>query len=115
MASDVTLESVQGQLAAASAAVYTCPANTYAKIHAVSVCNDTTTVPTFTFYIVKAGGAAGAATYVINDRPLASKGTDLCRELRGHNLEAGDAIHGVASSADQVTYHISVLEVVKIR
>lgn len=108
-----TLTKATGQLAGTSGALYTAPANTKARIIAATVTNDTTTVPTYTFYTVPSGDAADATTLTVNARNLPSKESTIVDELVGKVLEAGDSVHGMASTADQVTYHLSIAEIVE--
>ena len=115
MSSKLILErGYSGQLAATADELYVCPANTRARIIKANACNDTTTVPTMTFYLVPADGSAGPTNLLINGRALPGSGTDSLRELVGQVLEPGDAIYGLASTASQVTVDIGVVEVVDI-
>jgi len=101
------------QLAATSAALYTCPANTKARVVKCTVCNDTTTVPTYSFWKVPSGSSADNTTLVVNARNLPSKESWSEDRIEGQILEAGDAIHAQASGADQVTVMLDVAEIVE--
>lgn len=98
------------QLGATDTTLYTCPANTVARVLKCTACNDTTTVPTFSFNKVPSGGSVAATNLVINGRPLGNKETYECPEVVGQILDAGDIISGIASSADQVTIMLDVVE-----
>ena len=107
------LQANTGQLADSSAALYTAPTNTKARIIKAVVCNDTTSVVTYSFWRVPSGDSADATTLLVNARNLPSEESTQVDELIGIVLEAGGAIHGKAGTADQVTYHIDVAEVVE--
>lgn len=98
------------QLAAAAAALYTCPTGTRARILKCTATNDTTTAVTFDMHLVPSGGSADATNYLINTKTLGSKESYTCPEVVGHVLEPGDTVQGVASSANQVTVALSVVE-----
>lgn len=100
------------QLGATDTTVYTCPANTTARVIKCTACNDTTTVPTFDINKVPSGGSVGDDNLLINGRALGSEDTDECPEVVGQVLEAGDFISGIASGASQVTIALSVAEIV---
>lgn len=100
------------QLGVADTVLYTCPANTTARVLKCTACNDTTTVPTFDINKVPSGGAEGDDTLLINGRALGSEDTYECPEVVGQVLEAGDFISGIASGAAQVTVAINVVEIV---
>jgi len=115
MSSKLLLErGYSGQLGSSSTTLYTCPANTRARVIKANACNDTTTVPSMTFYLVPSGGSPGVTNLLINARNLPGNGTDSLREIVGQVLEPGDSIRGLASSADQVTVHLAVVEVVDV-
>ena len=107
----ITLQSIDAaQLGATAAAIYTCPAYTRAKDISLTVCNDTTTAVTFTLYKVPSGGSVGDDNILVNAETLGSRESKVVEQLIGQILEAGDAIHGLASVASQVTYSGGVLE-----
>ena len=97
------------QVPAADTLLYTCPANTTARVIKVVVTNDTTTVATLTIH----QGTAGDDTLLMNAKAIASKESYPCNdELGGVVLEAGDTLRGEASVADQLTLRIDVVEIV---
>jgi len=98
------------QLAAASAALYTCPTGTRARVLKCTATNDTTTAVTFNIYLVPSGSGEGVTNLLINTKTLGDKDSYTCPEVVGHVLEPGDAIEGVASVADQVTIVLSLVE-----
>lgn len=114
MGSIIELKNEVGQLAGAAAAIYTCPAGKQARIISASACNDTTSVVAMTFYLVPSGGAAGVTNLLINARNLPNSGTDPLNEVNSKVLEAGDAIHGFAGTADQVTYALGIAEITRV-
>ena len=98
-----------GQVPAADTLLYTCPANTTARVVKAVVTNDTTTVATLTVH----QGAAGDDTLLMNAKPIGSRESDPCQdELVGVVLEAGDTLRGEASVAAQLTLRIDVVEIV---
>jgi len=101
-----------GQPGAASTLLYTCPANTSARVIACTVVNDTTTVPTFSINLVPSGGAADDTNILIKDKALGSKEAYTCPEVVGQALDAGDMIYGHPSLATQVTFTLAVVEIV---
>ena len=97
------------QVPAADTLLYTCPANTTARVIKAVVTNDTTTVATLTVH----QGTAGDDTLLMNERAIGSQESYPCQdELVGVVLEAGDTLRGEASVAAQLTLRIDVMEVV---
>ena len=92
--------------------LYTCPANTVAKVVKCTVTNDTTTVATISFNKRPAAAAAGAANLIMNLRPIGSRETYECPEIVGQVLEATDLLSAIASVADQLTVNLDVVEIV---
>jgi len=101
-----------GQLAATVATLYTCPANTTARVLKSTATNDTTTPDTVTFYLVPSGGTAGVTNLILNTKAIGNKETYECPEVVGQILEAGDTIQGLAGTADQITAALGVVEIV---
>ena len=96
------------QVPAADTLLYTCPANTTARVVKAVVANDTTTVATLTIH----QGTAGDNTLLMNTRPIGSKESYPCHdELVGVVLEAGETLRGEASVAAQLTLRIEVVEI----
>jgi len=94
------------------AALYTTPAGTATKIVSVILVNDTTTPVTATLQINPNGGAAAADDTIILCKGLSvpSDGAPIYLLVKDQYLNATDTIEGYASAADQVTYHISIVE-----
>jgi len=99
-----------GQLAASATTLYTCTAGK-TVITSCTICNDTTTAVTATFYIVPSGDTAGVANMLVNAQALNDSESLTLNELVGQVLGAGDFISALASSATQVTATISGVEV----
>ena len=99
------------QVPAANTTLYTCPANTTARVLKCTVTNDTTTAQTITFHKVESGGAVGDDKLILNAKTLGSKETYECPEVVGQVLEAGDLISGIAGGAAQMTTILDVVEI----
>ena len=100
-----------GQLAAASAVLYTVPAGTAFKIVKIIMVNDTTTAVTATLHLCADGAGEGPTNYLAVAINVPSDGNPISvPAAEGHYLNATDTIEGFASAADQVTYHISGVE-----
>jgi hypothetical protein len=99
-----------GQLAAASAVLYTVPAGTAFKIGAIVMVNDTTTPVTATLHLCDNGAGEGPTNYLCVAINIPTDGMPVVLEFNGLYLNATDTIEGFASAADQVTYHISGAE-----
>ena len=96
----------------ADTTLYTCPANTIARILKCTVTNDTTTAVTISFNKRPAAAASGAANLIMNLKPLGSRETYECPEVVGQVLEATDLLSAIASVADQLTVNLDVVEIV---
>jgi hypothetical protein len=100
------------QLAGAAATLYTCPANTQARVLKCVATNDTTVADTATFYKVPSGGAAGVTNLIMNAKAIGDKESYECPEVVGQVLDAGDTIDALAGTADQITVALDVVEIV---
>ena len=100
------------QVPAANTTLYTCPANTTARVLKCTVTNDTTTAQTISFNKIPSGDAAGVANLILNLKAIGNKETYECPEIVGHVLDAGAIISGIAGAADQLTTVIDVVEIV---
>ena len=96
----------------ADTTLYTCPANTVARVIKCTVTNDTTTAVTISFNKRPAAAAAGAANLILNLRPIAGLETYECPEVVGQVFEATDLLSAIASVADQLTVNLDVVEIV---
>lgn len=101
-----------GQPGIADTSIYTCPANTKAKVVKCTVTNDTTTVATISFNKRVGGAAVDPANLIMNLQPIGSRETYECPEIVGQILEASDILSAIASVADQLTVNVDVVEVV---
>jgi len=101
-----------GQPGAAATLIYTCPANTQARVLKCTVCNDTTSAMTFKAYKVPSGESVGDEYLIYNDKAIGSKATFGCPDIVGQVLNAGDMIYIHPSSADQLSIMLDVMETV---
>lgn len=101
-----------GQPGIANTTLYTCPANTSARILKCTITNDTTTVETISFHKVPSGQAVGDAYLIMNAKPIGNKETYEAPEVVGQILDAGDIINAIASAATQLTVSLDVVEIV---
>lgn len=100
------------QPAAANTTLYTCPANTQARVLKCTVTNDTTTAVTISFNKVPSGDAVGVANLILNLKAIGSRETYECPEVVGQVLDAGDVMSAIASVVDQLTVALDVVEIV---
>jgi len=98
------------QVPATDTTLYTCPANKVARVLKCTACNDTTTVPTITFHKVPSSESVGDEYLILNALALDSKETRVLYEVEGQVLDAGDIISAIASSANQVSVMLDVVE-----
>lgn len=98
------------QLAGSAGTLYTVPASTTTKLTNITLVNDTTSAVTATIYVVPNGGSAGVTNILINAMGVPTDGSPLILEFGEFYMETGATIQGLASAADQVTYHISGVE-----
>lgn len=109
----VALKNVyMGQPAAANTTLYTCPANTTARILKCTVTNDTTVVETISFNKVPSGNAVAVTNLIMNLKNIGDKETYECSEVVGQILDAGDLLSAIASAANQLTVSLDVVEIV---
>ena len=101
-----------GQAGATDTTLYTCPANTTARIVKCTATNDTTTAQTISFHKVESGGSVGDDRLIMNAKVLGNKETYECPEVVGQVLDAGDLISAIAGGAAQVTISLDVVEIV---
>jgi len=102
-----------GQPGIADTTVYTCPANTVARVLKCTATNDTTTAVTLSTHKVPSGDAVGDDVLIMNAKALGSKETYECPEVVGQVLDAGDLLSMIASVAAQITVSIDVVEIVQ--
>lgn len=109
----VTLKNVYiAQPGIADTTLYTCPANTIARVLKCTITNDTTTAVTISFNKVPSGGAVAATNLILNLKALGSRETYECPEVVGQVLDASDLLSAIASIADQITVSLDVVEIV---
>jgi len=97
------------QLAAASAVLYTVPADTATKLTTIILCNDTTTTATATLHLCHHGDAEGVTNYLCRAMSVPPC-VPAVLEFAGLYLNATDTIEGFASAADQIAIHLSGVE-----
>jgi len=100
------------QPAATNTTLYTCPANTTARVLKCTATNDTTTAQTISFHKVQSGGSVGDDKLILNAKSIGPKDTYECPEVVGQVLDASDFISGIAGGAAQVTVSLDVVEIV---
>ena len=109
----VTLKNVYlAQPGVADTTLYTCLANTTAKILKCTVTNDTTTAITISFNKRPAAAASGPANLIMNLKSIGSRETYDCPEVVGQVLDATDLLSAIASVANQLTVSLDVVEIV---
>ena len=101
-----------GQPGATDTTLYTCPTETRVKILTATATNDTTTSCYVSVHRVPSGGSVADTNIIINQKPTSSRESVLLWELVGQVLEAGDFISAIAETADQLTVHISGMEII---
>jgi len=109
----ITLKNAyMAQPAATDTTLYTCPANTIARILKCTVTNDTTTTKTISFNKVPSGGSVGPTNLILNLKSIGNKETYECPEVVGQVLDTADLISAIAETADQLTVALDVVEIV---
>uniref|UniRef100_A0A6M3IJX9 Uncharacterized protein n=1 Tax=viral metagenome TaxID=1070528 RepID=A0A6M3IJX9_9ZZZZ len=101
-----------GQPPAANTTLYTCPANTQARVLKCTATNDTTTAQTISFHKVPSGDAVGDDVLIMNSKAIGPKETYECPEVVGQVLDAGDLLSAIAGGANQITVSLDVVEIV---
>ena len=91
---------------------YAVPALTRTSLDKFTATNVTGSAATLTVYIVKSGGAAGAANTITFARSIPAGSTDLLPELCGHVLGAGDFIATNAGTASAIVIRASGRETI---
>lgn len=94
------------QLGVAAAAIYTCPTGFRATVKQLTATNTTATARTVTFYIVPSAGAASATNTIVSAKTIPPTGLgniSLADLFAGQVLNAGDAIHALASAATAIS------------
>lgn len=89
--------------------LYTVPGSTTTKLTAIILVNDTTTSVTATIYLTPSG-TEGVDNLLLNAVAIPTDGTPLILEFDELYLNAAATIEGVASVTNQVTYHLSGVE-----
>ena len=97
------------QLPAASAVLYTVPADTATKLTTIILCNDTTTTAAATLHLCHHGDAEGVTNLIVNAGPVPPC-WPVVLEFKGYWMNATDTIEGFASAANQIAIHLSGVE-----
>lgn len=100
------------QLTTSLATYYTAPTSTKTVIKKATLTNNNTSPETASIYLVETGGTAGATNIILKDKAIGPGETYEIYEMEGHIMNAGDFVRGIASSASQVTFHLSGVEIV---
>jgi hypothetical protein len=107
-----------GYLGATATTMYTCPANTIAKVMRLDLTNTDTDAIGVDIYKVATGGTASAAnTIAVAGTSTYPAGLILAAyeprpipQCSGILLTAGDTLQGKAGEASKITYSVSVIE-----
>lgn len=99
-------------VASSAAALYTNSSGQNALLQKVTFTNNGAAAVTLTVWWVPNGGSRGNGNMIVNSVSIAPKGptNDGVYEafvLEGHTLQAGDALHAVAGSANAINAAIS--------
>jgi len=98
------------QLAGTAGTIYTVAASTTTQINQIILVNDTTSAVTATLYLVESGGSAGVANLLLNAKTIPTDGSPLIYEFTQLFMDTGDTLQALASTADQVTIHLTGVE-----
>jgi len=99
------------QVPATNTTIYTCPANTTAKVLKCTVTNDSATAETISMHIVESGGAVADNRLIVPDVAISTTPYNT-PEMVGQILNAGDFVSAIAGAAAQLTLSLNVVEVV---
>lgn len=106
----------RGQLAAASATLYTAPTGTtptgdYPKalLRSIVLCNTDSSARTVTLYGIESGGSVATNRALLSAASMAA-GETWVIDFGDMPLEQGETVRGLASVANVVTYRVSVVE-----
>lgn len=99
---DISKRLGKGTFGTTSTTVYTTPADTSAFIKAITLCNKTATDATVTLLL--------AGTEVIYQHTIKAKDT-ITIPFLDQIIQAGEAITGLAGTANAINYYISGREV----
>jgi len=94
------------QLGTTASTLYTVTGTKF-QITSIVLVNDTTTSVTATIYLVPNGGTADDTNILCKNISVPTDGSPLVLEFSELYLETSGTIQGLASAANQVTYHIS--------
>lgn len=94
------------QLAGTAGTLYTATGTKF-QLTNITLVNDTTTAVTATIYVVPNGGSAADTNILIKAMSIPTDGSPLSFNFDEFYIETSGTIQGLASTADQVTYHIS--------
>mgnify|MGYP001610668868 FL=1 len=94
------------QLTGSATTLYTATGTKF-QLTTIVLVNDTTTAVTATIYLVPSGGTAGVGNILVNAIAVPTDGSPLVLSFDELYLETSGTIQGLASTTDQVTYHIS--------
>ena len=84
--------------AATEQTLYAVPADKFAKLGSITICNASGAARTFRLAIVKGGGVTSAANYIFYDQPLPFPGTVEWYQAEEVQLDATDVVRIYADS-----------------
>ena len=87
--------------------LYTCPANTYAKVSATTLSNTSAVPVSATLHLVPAGSSPSVQTQIISNQNIAGNSTYIGSELNNHILHPGDQLWGLSSVPNALNVTIS--------
>lgn len=87
---------------AGTASLLTSPMTGAVQVLNATFANNGAGVNFISVYVVRSGGAPGAANLVVPNQAIPPGGTFVSPELWGRNLAAGDTLWGFATNASEV-------------
>ena len=101
-----------GQPGNTNTTLYTVPAGTTVRILAATVTNDTTTSAYLSVHRVPSGSSVSDTNLIVNQKSVDNRASVNLWELVGQVLAVGDVLSAVAETADQLTVHISGVQMI---
>ena len=88
---------------------FTVDQGTTAEITQATICNESASSQTFSFFIPNPDAAAGLTNTVIDTKTILGGQTDLLPELLGKRFDAGSTFRTTASDGTSLNMHISLM------
>lgn len=98
------------QAPSSSAAQYTCPSNCKVIVRHGVFTNTTAAPVTLSVYVVESGGSATDARKILDVYSIGAHTAYTSPEVSGVVLNAGDAIHTIASAGTSISQNISGIQ-----